>query len=64
MLVLSRKSGEKVVIGGSITITVLRVSSGSIRLGLEAPDHVEIVRGELADREHAPAPRRPVKGRP
>jgi carbon storage regulator len=62
MLVLSRKTGEKVIIGGSITITVLRVSGGRIRLGVEAPDHVEIVRAEIADKE--PAPRRPVKGRP
>ena len=48
MLVLSRKLGEKVVIGGGITVTVLDVIGGRIRLGIDAPDDVRILRGELA----------------
>jgi carbon storage regulator len=48
MLVLSRKPGEKVVIGGGITVTVLEVVGGRIRLGVEAPGDVRILRGELA----------------
>jgi len=48
MLVLSRKPGEKVVIGESITVTVLDASHGRIRLGIEAPDDIRILRGELA----------------
>jgi carbon storage regulator len=56
MLVLSRKTGEKVVIGGAITITILRATSGRIHLGVEAPHDVEILRAELAGKE----PGRPV----
>lgn len=48
MLVLSRKPGEQVVIGSGITVTVLDVVGGRIRLGVEAPDDVRILRGELA----------------
>jgi carbon storage regulator len=48
MLVLSRKPGEKVKIGEDITLTVLAVGGGRIRLGLEAPDDVRVLRRELA----------------
>lgn len=47
MLVLSRKTGEKVVIGGGITVTVLVTEGNRVRLGFEAPDHVRILRKEL-----------------
>lgn len=47
MLVLSRKVGEKVMIGDSIVITVLEVVGGRVRLGIEAPDCVPILRKEL-----------------
>ncbi len=60
MLVLSRKPGEKIVIRGDITITVLRTANGRIRLGVEAPDHVEILRAELTTPEAALASERPV----
>jgi carbon storage regulator len=48
MLVLSRKPGEKVVIGDSITLTVVEVRGHRVRVGIEAPDQVRILRGELA----------------
>jgi carbon storage regulator len=48
MLVLSRKPGEKVKIGEDITLTVLAVVGGRIRLGIEAPDDVRVLRRELA----------------
>ena len=48
MLVLTRKPGEKVTIGEGIVVTVLSANGGRIRLGIEAPDHVPIVRGELS----------------
>jgi carbon storage regulator len=48
MLVLTRKPGEKVVIGQGIVVTVLSVDGGRIRLGIEAPDDVPILRGELS----------------
>ena len=47
MLVLSRKLGESVRIGGGIRVTVVKVSGGGVRLGISAPDGMEIVREEL-----------------
>lgn len=50
MLVLSRKAGESIYIGDHITITLVRVGPGQVRVGIEAPDEVPIVRGELETR--------------
>ena len=47
MLVLSRKIGEKLVIGDNITVVVSRVAGNRVTLGIEAPSDVRIVRGEL-----------------
>jgi carbon storage regulator len=47
MLVLSRKVGEKLVIDGNITIVVSRVAGNRVTIGIDAPDSVRIVRGEL-----------------
>jgi carbon storage regulator CsrA len=47
MLVLSRKVGEKVVIGGGITVTVVSVIGNKVRLAFDAPDQVRIHRSEL-----------------
>ena len=48
MLVLTRKAGEKVIIGNGITVTVVEVHGNRVRVGIAAPDHVRILRGELA----------------
>lgn len=48
MLVLTRKPGEKLYIGEGIIVTVLSAPGGRIRIGIEAPDHVPILRGELS----------------
>lgn len=48
MLVLTRKAGEKVVIGNGITVTVVEVQGNRVRLAFDAPDQVRILRGELA----------------
>jgi len=53
MLVLSRKAGQAVSIGEDITLTVIRVSSGQVRIGITAPRDLPIVRQELSSR--APA---------
>jgi len=50
MLALSRKPGEKVVIGNGITLTVAEVKGGRVRLAFDAPDRVRILRAELARR--------------
>jgi carbon storage regulator len=47
MLVLSRKPGEQIQIDGHITVTVLGVEGKRIRLGIDAPREVPIVRTEL-----------------
>ena len=48
MLILSRKPGEKVVIGDNIIVTVVEVNGNRVRLAFDAPDDVRILRGELA----------------
>ncbi|HVT29565.1 MAG TPA: carbon storage regulator [Lacipirellulaceae bacterium] len=48
MLVLTRKYQEKIRIGDNITITVLRAKGKAVRLGIEAPADVPVIRGELA----------------
>jgi len=47
MLVLSRKIGEKIHVGPDITLTVVAVDGGKVRLGIEAPETVGIFRAEL-----------------
>jgi carbon storage regulator CsrA len=49
MLVLSRKGEQKIPIGDNITITVLKVSGSVVRLGIQAPQGVRILRAELVD---------------
>ena len=49
MLVLSRKVGERVWIGDNIAVTVVRVAQGVVRLGIEAPGEMPIVREELKE---------------
>jgi carbon storage regulator len=47
MLVLSRKVGEQLLIGDSIVVSVVRISPNEVRIGIEAPQEVEIARTEL-----------------
>ena len=47
MLVLSRRVGQRIVIGENITVVVNRVAGNRVTLGIEAPDNVHIMRGEL-----------------
>ncbi len=60
MLVLSRKVGERILIGDKISVTVVRVAGGGVRLGIEAPDELPVIREELqgqldaADALHVP----------
>jgi carbon storage regulator len=56
MLVLSRKIGEKVVIGDGIVVVVKRILGQRVTFGIEAPETVRIVRGELPRFEDAAAP--------
>ncbi len=47
MLVLSRKPGERILIGDNIALTVIRVGPNAVRLGFDAPQDMNIVREEL-----------------
>jgi carbon storage regulator len=47
MLVLSRKLNEKIVIDGGITITVVKIDRNQVRIGIQAPSNVAVMREEL-----------------
>jgi carbon storage regulator len=48
VLVLSRKIGERILIGDKITITVVKIGHGGVRIGVDAPPELAVVREELA----------------
>ncbi len=52
MLVLSRKQDQQIVIGDNITITLLKIRGNTARIGIEAPNHVTIVRAEISEAPH------------
>jgi carbon storage regulator len=54
MLVLSRRENERIQLGDSIVLTVVKVAGDRVRLGIEAPADVLILRTELEPRETAP----------
>jgi carbon storage regulator len=54
MLVLTRKALEKIQIGPDITVTVVEVRGKYVRLGIEAPKNVQVVRSELLQHPAAP----------
>ncbi|MCR8645039.1 carbon storage regulator CsrA [Paenibacillus sp. N1-5-1-14] len=47
MLVLSRKKGETIVIDGNIEVTILDTEGDSVRIGINAPKHIDIYRQEV-----------------
>lgn len=47
MLVLSRKQGQQIVVGSSVVVTIVRVSGDKVRIGIEAPEELRVLRGEL-----------------
>lgn len=49
MLVLSRKLSQQIVIGADIRITVVKIERNQVRIGIDAPDDVAILRGELIE---------------
>jgi carbon storage regulator len=68
MLVLSRKLNESIIIGDNIRITVVGLRGSQIRLGIEAPDSIQIFREEILDQgpaeESEPVDRERLHGRP
>ena len=66
MLILRRKSGESIVISDNICVTVLDINEGSVRLAIDAPKSIPILRSELlqaadANRDAAAASRASVQ---
>jgi carbon storage regulator CsrA len=57
MLVLSRKVGESIVIGGAVVVTVVRVQDGKIHLGIRAPREIVVDREEIHEARQADARR-------
>lgn len=51
MLILKRKKNESILIGNDIRITILECSSGDVRLAINAPKHLSILREELSETE-------------
>lgn len=47
MLVLSRKVGERILLGDNIVVTVVRVTGNGVRIGIEAPPEMAVIREEL-----------------
>jgi carbon storage regulator CsrA len=50
MLVLARKAQETIQIGDDITISIVRIKGRTVRVGIEAPEDLRVIRGELASR--------------
>lgn len=51
MLVLTRKSGERIKIGTDVVIEIVEIDGSKVRVGIEAPKDVRILREEVPDRE-------------
>ena len=49
MLILTRKRNDSIRIGENIVVRVMRTARGSVKIGIEAPNSVRVVRGELND---------------
>jgi carbon storage regulator len=56
MLILSRKVGEQILVGKDVLLTVVKTSTGAVRIGITAPPEVTITRGELLQRKSSKSP--------
>lgn len=54
MLVLSRKVGEEIVIGGNIRIVITKLENGRVKIGVDAPKDVKVLRSELPEATSSP----------
>jgi carbon storage regulator len=62
MLVLTRKLMERLYIGDDVCVTVVRLEGGQVRLGIEAPREVSVVRAELVPERSAETTARRARG--
>ena len=56
MLVLTRKQEELIRIGDDVVIKVIKTGHGTVKIGIEAPRHIRVLRGELVDAEKSEKP--------
>jgi len=49
VLVVTRKIGERILIGDKIAVTIVKIGNGGVRIGIEAPPEMAIIREELAE---------------
>ncbi|MEP3479443.1 MAG: carbon storage regulator [Fuerstiella sp.] len=63
MLVLTRKAAETIQIGDNIVVKVIRTGKGTVKIGVEAPNDVRVIRGELT-LEEVPALAATAEGKP
>jgi carbon storage regulator len=61
MLILTRREGETLLIGDNIELTVLAVNGGQVRIGIEAPREVTVLREEIAGRSEKWCKARPFE---
>ena len=47
MLIIKRKAGETIDIGSNVQINILKVGAGHVKIGVEAPSEVRVMRGEI-----------------
>lgn len=64
MLVLSRKEAQRIRVGDSIVVTVVKIAGDKVRVGIEAPSDVLVLRDELQAWDAPPAAVRPGDVRP
>ena len=60
MLVLSRKLNESIIVDGNIRITIVGIRGNHVRVGIEAPDSIPIIREEMRDRLELTVPMEPM----
>ena len=63
MLVLSRKESQRIRLGDSIVITIVKISGDKVRVGIDAPDNVLVLRDEL-ELHPQPTTGKPTPGEP
>lgn len=53
MLILTRKTGQTIIIDGDIRVTIKGTSGGNVKVGIDAPEDVSVMREELVEQESA-----------